>query len=123
MLELFDLLMTTDLLSKAEQESKDEKLRRHPRVSRDAGAFAAAGKGLLEMAEVNPKIGTGVVWDLIENTSPAASCTPRQMPPPMKAEPLRCDEATRRAGRALPGYSDVGVPCADSRRHGCPSRT
>ncbi|WP_328401142.1 DUF4158 domain-containing protein [Nocardia sp. NBC_00403] len=36
-LELFDLLMVTDLYSKAERESKDEKLRRYPRVSRHAG--------------------------------------------------------------------------------------
>ena len=31
-LELFDLLMVTDLMSKAERESRDEKLRRYPRV-------------------------------------------------------------------------------------------
>jgi hypothetical protein len=67
-LELFDLLMSTDLLSKAERESKDEKLRRYPRVSRNAGKLAAAVKVLLEMAEVNPDLGMGVVWDLIENT-------------------------------------------------------
>lgn len=67
-LELFDLLMTTDLLSKAERESRDEKLRRYPRVSRNAGKLAAAVRVLLEMAEVNPDIAMGVVWDLIENT-------------------------------------------------------
>lgn len=41
-LELFDLVMTTELLSKAERESKDEELRRYPRVSRNAGNPAVA---------------------------------------------------------------------------------
>jgi hypothetical protein len=59
--------MTTELLSKAERESKDEKLRRYPRVSRNAGKLAAAVKVLLEMSEVEPGIGLEMVWDLIEN--------------------------------------------------------
>ena len=66
-LELFDLLMTTELLSKAERESKDEKLRRYPRVSRNAGKLATAVKVLLEMSEVKPDISLEMVWDLIEN--------------------------------------------------------
>ncbi|MGW5922209.1 hypothetical protein ACWFPY_24735 [Nocardia fluminea] len=37
-LEVFDLLMTTQLLAKAERQSKDEKVRRYPRVSRNAGS-------------------------------------------------------------------------------------
>ena len=59
--------MTTEVLSKAERESKDEKLRRYPRVSRNAGQLAAAVKVLLEMSEVKPDIGLEMVWDLIEN--------------------------------------------------------
>lgn len=39
-LELFDLLMTTELLSKTERESKDEKLRHYRRVSSNAGRLA-----------------------------------------------------------------------------------
>ncbi len=66
-LDLFDLLMTTELLSKAERQSSDEKLRRYPRVSRNAGKLAAAVKVLLEMSEVEPAISLEVVWDLIEN--------------------------------------------------------
>lgn len=46
-LELFDLLMVTDLMSRAERESKDEKLRRYPRVSRNAGKLAEAVRVLL----------------------------------------------------------------------------
>ncbi|NKY60933.1 Tn3 family transposase [Nocardia flavorosea] len=65
-LELFDLLMTTELLSKAERESKEEKLRRYPRVSRNAGKLAEAVRVLLEMVEIDQGIELGVVWDLIE---------------------------------------------------------
>lgn len=65
-LELFDLLMTTELLSRAERESKDEKLRRYPRVSRNAGRLAEAVAVLLEMVEINQQVELSVVWDLIE---------------------------------------------------------
>src|SRR6266576_2180519 len=68
-LELFDLLMVTDLMSKAERESRDEKLRRYPRVSRYAGKLAAAVKVLLEMTEVEPDLSLDMMWDLIENTA------------------------------------------------------
>jgi TnpA family transposase len=67
-LETFDMLMTTKLLSKAERESRDEKLRRYPRVSRNAGKLAAAVKVLLEMVDINQDVGLGVVWDMIEKT-------------------------------------------------------
>ncbi|WP_327118915.1 Tn3 family transposase [Nocardia sp. NBC_01730] len=66
-LELFDLLMVTDLYSKAERESRDEKLRRYPRVSRHAGKLAAAVKVLLEMTEVGPELSLEMIWDHIEN--------------------------------------------------------
>ena len=68
-LELFDLLMVTDLMSKAERESREEKLRRYPRVSRHAGKLAAAVKVLLEMTEVEPDLSLEMMWDLIENTA------------------------------------------------------
>ena len=40
-LELFDFLMTHDLLAKARRQSREETLRRYPQVSRDAGKLAA----------------------------------------------------------------------------------
>ena len=61
--------MVTDLMSKAERESRDEKLRRYPRVSRYAGKLAAAVKVLLEMTEVEPDLSLDMMWDLIENTA------------------------------------------------------
>ena len=68
-LELFDLLMVADLMSKAERESRDEKLRRYPRVSRYAGKLASAVKVLLEMTEAKPDLSLDMMWDLIENTA------------------------------------------------------
>ncbi|NKY53917.1 Tn3 family transposase [Nocardia vermiculata] len=67
-LELFDLLMVTDLMAKAERQSKDEKLRRYPRVTRNAGKLARAVRVLLEMSETEPELSLALVWDLIENT-------------------------------------------------------
>ncbi|WP_429423535.1 Tn3 family transposase [Nocardia sp. GAS34] len=68
-LELFDLLMVTDLMSKAERSSREEKLQRYPRVSRHAGKLAAAVKVLLEMTEVEPDLSLEMMWGLIENTT------------------------------------------------------
>ena len=67
-LEVFDLLMASELLGKAERQSKEEKLARFPRISRNAGKLASAVKVLLEMVEVNQDVGLGVVWDMIEKT-------------------------------------------------------
>lgn len=67
-LELFDLLMVTDLMAKAERQSRDEKLKRYPRVSRNAGKLAQAVRVLLEMNENEPELSLELVWDLIENT-------------------------------------------------------
>src|SRR5664279_4932436 len=61
-LELFDLVMTTELLCKAERESKDEKLRRYPRVSRNAGKLARGGEGAAgdERGGTGYQLGDGV---------------------------------------------------------------
>ncbi|ORI20697.1 Tn3 family transposase [Rhodococcus sp. 1168] len=67
-LELFDLLMVTDLIAKADRQSKDEKLRRYPRVTRNAGKLARAVRVLLEMSETEPELSLALVWDPIENT-------------------------------------------------------
>ncbi|MEV0032801.1 hypothetical protein [Nocardia sp. NPDC050793] len=67
-LEVFNLLMTGGLLGKAERQSKEEKLRRYPRVSRNARKLASAVKVLLEMVEINSHVGLGMVCDIIEKT-------------------------------------------------------
>ncbi|WP_227999729.1 Tn3 family transposase [Nocardia australiensis] len=66
-LGVFDQVMVNDLISKAERQSKDEKLRRYPRVSRTAGKLASAVRVLLEMTEVDAQMPIQLVWDLIEN--------------------------------------------------------
>lgn len=87
-LELFDLLMVTDLMAKAERQSKDEKLRRYPRVTRNAGKLARAVRVLLEMSEADPGLSLELVWDLIENTVSKAE---------LRAAPAAIDELVPQA--------------------------
>ncbi|MFN2506942.1 MAG: Tn3 family transposase, partial [Acidimicrobiales bacterium] len=65
-LELFDLLMTNDLLARAQRESKAEKVRRYPQVSKDAGRLAAAVAVLLDAAESGTDVSLEAIWDAIE---------------------------------------------------------
>lgn len=60
--------MTTKLLAKAERQSKDEKLRRYPRVSRNAGKLDGSGESAAEDGRGRQDVGLGVVLDLIEQT-------------------------------------------------------
>lgn len=66
-LELFDVLMTNDLLARAQRASNEEKARRYPRVSKDAGKLAAAVGVLLEATEWGPEVTLELIWDAIEN--------------------------------------------------------
>lgn len=66
-LDLFEVLMSTELLARAERESSKDKLRRYPRISRDAGRLAAAVGVLLEASEWGGSVSLDVVWDAIEN--------------------------------------------------------
>ena len=45
-LELFDVIMTSELLARAERQSAAEKVKRYPRVSKDASKLAAAEDAL-----------------------------------------------------------------------------
>lgn len=65
--ELFDVLMTTELLARAQRQTRDEQARRYPRVSKDAGKLAAAVGVLLEATTWGPEITLELVWDAIEN--------------------------------------------------------
>jgi len=65
--ELFDVLMTTELLARAQRQTREEQARRHPRVSKDAGKLAAAVGVLLEATTWGPEITLELVWDAIEN--------------------------------------------------------
>ncbi|MFF0471118.1 DUF4158 domain-containing protein [Micromonospora zamorensis] len=63
-LELFDVLMTTELLSRAERQSRKEKLRCYPKVSWHAGKLVAAVAVLLEAAEWGEQVRLEQVWDV-----------------------------------------------------------
>jgi TnpA family transposase len=65
-LELFDVLMTTDLLARAHRESREEQVRRYPAVSKDASKLAAAVAVLLKAAESGAEISLESIWEAIE---------------------------------------------------------
>lgn len=91
-LELFDVLMTTELLGRAERESSKEKLRRYPRISRDAGRLAAAVEVFLDATEWGADIRLELVWDAIENVVSRAELRAAvervsEVLPPLDADP------------------------------------
>ena len=65
-LELFDVLMTNELMARAVRESNKESLRRYPHVSRDAATCAAAVGVLLESAEGGEGVTLEAVWEAID---------------------------------------------------------
>lgn len=66
-LELFDVIMTSELLARAERQSNADKIKRYPRMSKDAKRLAAAMAVLLEAEEWGENIGLEVLRDAIEN--------------------------------------------------------
>ncbi len=69
-LELFDVLMTTDLMAQAVRESKADKLRRYPTVSRDAARCAAAVEVLFASEEWGEDVTVEAIWAAIDNVVP-----------------------------------------------------
>ena len=65
-LELFDVLMTNDLLARAARQSRKEKLRRYPRLSKDAGKLAAAVGVLLDALDQEEQLPLDLIWEEIE---------------------------------------------------------
>ena len=91
-LDLFEVLMSTDLLARAERESSKDRLRRYPRISRDAGRLAAAVGVLLEAREWGGHVSLDLVWDAIEDVVPRAELRAavehvRQVAPPPDVDP------------------------------------
>lgn len=66
-LELFDVLMVTNLLARAERESNHEKLRRLPRFSRESAKLAAALEVLFDVTESGNEVGLDELWQRIES--------------------------------------------------------
>jgi hypothetical protein len=64
-LELLDLLMTTDLLSKAEKAAGDEQKRRHPSLVRHSARLAAAVEALLDVTDSGGELTLEQVWEAV----------------------------------------------------------
>ncbi len=75
-LELFDVLMTNDLLARANRESRDEKARRYPAVSRDAGKLAGEA---LYLADDEDTALAEWYRSLAENNIPPREALPRDL--------------------------------------------
>jgi TnpA family transposase len=71
-LELFDVIMTSELLARAERRSNADKLSRYARLGKDASRLAAAVSVLLEAREWDATVTIDVLWDAIENVASRA---------------------------------------------------
>lgn len=90
-LELFDVLVTNELAGKAERSSRAEKVRRYPRITRQAGKLAAVGRVLLEARELGEQATLPWLWDAIDDVVPeaelrAAVTAVTELTPPPGAE-------------------------------------
>ncbi|MGB0092724.1 MAG: DUF4158 domain-containing protein [Solirubrobacteraceae bacterium] len=65
-LELFDLLMMTELLGKASRETDKQRARQHPRLARASVKLAAAVEKLLEASSAGGTIRVDELWRAIE---------------------------------------------------------
>jgi hypothetical protein len=71
-LELFDVIMTSELLARAERQSNADKLSRYARLGKDASRLASAVSVLLEAEEWDGTITIDVLWNAIENVATRA---------------------------------------------------
>jgi hypothetical protein len=65
-LELFDVIMTTELLGNAERETNKQRARDHPRLARASAKLAVAVEKLLEMSASGTSLRFEDVWREIE---------------------------------------------------------
>ncbi|MGH4007657.1 MAG: DUF4158 domain-containing protein [Pseudonocardiaceae bacterium] len=76
-LELFDVIMTSELLARAERQSNADKLSRYARLGKDARRLAAAVSVLLEAREWDATITIDVLWTRSRMWPPMRSCGSR----------------------------------------------
>ena len=87
-LELLDLLMTTDLLSKAEKAAGDEQKRLAPSLVRHSARLAAAVEVLFDVTDSGGELTLEQVWESIEAVVPrgelreAVDAVADMVPPP-----------------------------------------
>jgi TnpA family transposase len=70
-LELLDLLVTTELLGKAESATDKERARRHPDLARHSSRLAAAVEVLLEVTDADGDLTLDQVWESIDAVVPS----------------------------------------------------
>jgi len=71
-LELFDLLMVTELLGKAKRETDKQRAREHPMLARASVKLAAAVRMLLAASKLGRSVDLEEVWRAIEQVVPRA---------------------------------------------------
>jgi TnpA family transposase len=87
-LELLDLLMTSDLLSRAEKAAGDEQKRRHPSLVRHSARLAAAVEVLFDVTDSGGELTLDQVWEAVEAVVPrgelreAVDAVAGMVPPP-----------------------------------------
>jgi hypothetical protein len=65
-LEVFDLLMVTELLGKAQRETEKQRAAQHPRLARASAKLAAAVRVLLEASASGEPVQVAEVWRSID---------------------------------------------------------
>ena len=68
-LELFDLIMTTELLGKAERETNKQRVREHPRLARASAKLARVVGKLLEASSSEEMVRVSDLWHEIETVA------------------------------------------------------
>jgi TnpA family transposase len=87
-LDLLDLLMTTELIGKAETATDQERARQHPKLARHSATLAVAVETLLEVTEYGEELRLEQVWEAIDAMVPrrelkeAVAAVTGMVPPP-----------------------------------------
>jgi hypothetical protein len=106
-LELFDVIMTNELLARAERQSAAEKVKRYPRVTKDASKLAAAVSVLLGAEDLGEDLSVEHLWDLIESVVTRAELTHGG------CQHQQCAAAGRGPGRRVAFGPDDPVPAGE----------
>ncbi|MBE3012678.1 hypothetical protein IL992_26300 [Microbispora sp. NEAU-D428] len=87
-LEMLDLLVTTELVGKAETATDKERVRQHPKLAKHSATLAAAVETLLEVTEYGEELRLDQVWEAIDAIVPrrelreAVAAATEMVPPP-----------------------------------------
>ncbi|TLF66303.1 hypothetical protein FE391_24635 [Nonomuraea sp. KC401] len=87
-LEMLDVLVTTELVGKAETATDKERVRQHPKLAKHSATLAAAVETLLEVTEYGEELRLDQVWEAIDAIVPrrelreAVAAVTEMVPPP-----------------------------------------